>query len=104
MMILPTVMILLMMSQLIISQSVFSSTEEMGKILKLEKELVVEMKKHSVELEMALNSIEEYVSQVTEVRKQILMYFYPVSSMQKIFTSVFRFTVHLVLKVSVLRR
>ena len=81
MMILPTVMILLMMSQLIISQSVFSSTEEMGKILKLEKELVVEMKKHSVELETALNSIEEYVSQVTEVNRQCIC----MSSMQKIF-------------------
>ena len=76
MLIVQTVMILLMMSQLIRSQSVFSSTEEMGKILKLEKELVVEMKKHSVELETALNSIEEYVSQVTEVNKQILLYFY----------------------------
>ena len=66
-MIIPRVLIVLMMSQLISSQAVFSSTEEMGKILRLEKQLVEEMTKHSEELEMALNSIEEYVSQVTEV-------------------------------------
>jgi len=66
-MMIPRVLIVLMMSQLISSQAVFSSTEEMGKILRLEKQLVEEMTKHSEELEMALNSIEEYVSQVTEV-------------------------------------
>ena len=61
------VSLVLMMSQLISSQAVFSSTEQMGKILKLEKQLVEEMTRHSEELEMALNSIEEYVSQVSEV-------------------------------------
>ena len=66
-MMIPTVSLVLMMSQLISSQAVFSSTEQMGKILKLEKQLVEEMTRHSEELEMALNSIEEYVSQVTEV-------------------------------------
>ena len=66
-MMIPTASLVLMMSQLIYSQAVFSSTEQMGKILKLEKQLVEEMTRHSEELEMALNSIEEYVSQVTEV-------------------------------------
>jgi hypothetical protein len=66
-MMIPTLTIMSMMSQLISSQSVFSSTEQMGKILKLEKQLVEEMTKHSEELEIALNSIEEYVSQVSEV-------------------------------------
>ena len=66
-MMLPTVTLLLVMSTLTYCQSVFSSSEEMGKILKLEKKLVVEMEKHAKELEMALNSIEEYVSQVSEV-------------------------------------
>ena len=66
-MMIPTVSLVLMMSQLISSQAVFSSTEQMGKILKLEKQLVEEMTRHSEELETALNSIEEYVSQVTEV-------------------------------------
>jgi len=64
---LPTLTIVLVMSSLTYCQSVFSSSEEMGKILKLEKKLVEEMKKHSEELEIALNSIEEYVSQVSEV-------------------------------------
>ena len=66
-MMLPTLTIVLVMSSLTYCQSVFSSSEEMGKILKLEKKLVEEMKKHSEELEIALNSIEEYVSQVSEV-------------------------------------
>ena len=82
-MILSAVTNLLMMCQLTTCQyqSVFSSTEQMEKIVKLEKEVVVEMKKHSVKLEMALNSIEEYVSQVTEVNSQCIC----MSSMQKIF-------------------
>ena len=62
----PTVSLVLMMSK-ISSQAVFSSTEQMGKILKLEKQLVEEIMRHSEELEMAVNSIEEYDSQVTEV-------------------------------------
>ena len=66
-MMLPTLTIVLVMSSLTYCQSVFSSSEEMGKILKLEKKLVEEMKKHSEELEIALNSIEEYVSQVSAV-------------------------------------
>ena len=66
-MMLSTVTLLIVMSTLTYCQSVFSSSEEMGKILKLEKRLVEEMKKHSEELEIALNSIEEYVSQVSEV-------------------------------------
>ena len=69
-----TASLVLMMSQLISSQALFSSTEQMGKILKLEKQLVEEMTKHSEELEMALNSIEEYVSQVTEVARGGLCY------------------------------
>ena len=63
----PTLSLMLMMSQLVLSQAVFSCTEKMGKILKLEKQLVEEMTRHTEELEMALTSIEEYVSQVTEV-------------------------------------
>ena len=66
-MMLPTVTLWLVMSTLTYCQSVFSSSEEMGKILKLEKKLVVEMEKHAKELEMALNYIEEYVSQVSAV-------------------------------------
>ena len=66
-MMIATVSLVLMMSHLISSQAVFSSTEQMGKILNLEKQLVEEMTRHSEELEMALNSIEEYVSQVSEV-------------------------------------
>ena len=58
-MMIPTVSLVLMMLQLLSSQAVFSSTEQMGKILKLEKQLVEEMTRHSEEL--------EYVSQVKEV-------------------------------------
>ena len=75
-MMLPAVTSLLMMSQLTTCQSVFSSTEEMGKIVKLEKEVVVEMKKHSVKLEMALTSIDEYVGQVSKVDKLGFNLFY----------------------------
>ena len=62
-----TVLKVAMMATMISSQTVFTSNEMMGNLLKLEKQLVAEMKRHSEDLEMALNSIEEYVSQVSEV-------------------------------------
>ena len=70
-----TVLKVVMMVTIISSQTVFTSNEMMGKLLKLEKQLVTEMKKHSEELEMALSSIEEYVSQVSEVfRNRLKLY------------------------------
>ena len=73
----PQVLLWVIISKQILSQAVFSSTEEMGKLLKLEKQLVEEMKKHSGDLETALTSIEEYVSQVAEVTIPVSMPVYP---------------------------
>merc|ERR1712066_380889 len=63
----PEVFLVMIMVGMISCQAVFSSTEEMAKLVKLEKQLVEEMTRHSEELETALQSIEEYVSQVSEV-------------------------------------
>ena len=78
--IIPQVLQWLMISKQISCQAVFSSTEEMGKLLKLEKQLVEEMKRHSEDLETALTSIEEYVSQVAEVTIPVSMPVYRLSA------------------------